>query len=194
MAHNSRTILASTLTFLAALAVVESGGCDARRASAEETGVKAARPQRETGGAVGIKLDQTNSTKGLNGSYSDGQRTLRFETMRQPVDRRGVQPPLERDHYIALRVVDSTGRTLVLMSEDGIPGQWLREAEPAPDRLQPVEPEVFRLALEAAQAVKQITLPPGVQAEQALLAQQLADFGSRPSPAPLRQPPGEGSP
>ncbi len=136
---------------------------------------------------MGITLDQASAETELNGTYSDGRRTLRFETMRQPMERGALQPPMERDYYIALRVIDSTGRTLLLLSEDRIPSHWVREGRPTPGREQPIEPETFRLALEAAHAVKQLELPRHLHPEQALLAQQLAFFGSHP----VRPPPGE---
>jgi hypothetical protein len=182
------------LGFYLALSLAGPAGCNGGRPSADEAGVKAARHQRQTGRAVGIILDEVSAAKGLNGAYSDGQRTLRFETVRQPMERGALQPPLERDYYIALRVIDSTGRTFLILSEDKIPSHWVREAQPAPGREQPVEPEMLRLALEAAQAVKQLKLPRDLQPEQALLAQQLALFGSHPVRLPPREPPANAGP
>ena len=158
--------------------------CDAARPSADEGSVKTAQPQRKAGRPMGITLDRSNGEKGLNGYYSDGQRTIRFETTRQPMEWGAAHPQLERDYYIALRVIDSTGRTILILSEDKVSDRWLQEAQPAPGREQPVGPEMLRLALEAAQAVKQLKLPRDLQPEQELLAQQLAHFGSHPIPRP----------
>lgn len=195
MTHDDiRSHLGYGLAFYAALTLAGPAGCDAGRPSAEEAGVKAAQHQRQTGRAVGITLDEASAETGLNGAYSDGQRTLRFETVRQPMERGALQPSLERDYYIALRVIDSTGRTFLTLSEDKIPSHWVREGQPAPGREQPVEPEMFRLALEAAQAVKQLKLPRDLQPEQALLAQQLALFGSHPIRLPPGEPPARGGP
>ena len=174
------------LALYGAVTLAGFAGCDAGRASSEAPGVRAAQRQRETGGTVGITLDQTSPETGLNGTYGDGQRSLRFETVRQPMDRGALHPPLPRDYYIALRVMDSTGRTLLTLSEDKLPSQWAREEQPEQGRELPVEPELFRVALEAAQAVRQLKLPRDLQPEQALLVQQLSLFGSHP----LRQPPG----
>jgi hypothetical protein len=189
MTHDDiRSHLGQVLAFYAAL--ILAAGCDAARPSAAEAGagVKAAQHRREAGSGVGITLDETGAETGLNGIYSDGQRTLRFETARQPVERGAMQPPLQRDYYIALRVMDSAGRTFMVVAEDKVPDRWIQEEQPAPRREQPVGPELFQLALEAAQAVRQLKLPRDLQPEQALLAQQLALLGSRPMP-PMREPP-----
>lgn len=188
MTHDDiRWNLAPGLALVAALALAAAGGCADGRPSAGEAGAAAtAQPQREKGRTVGLTLDQASAEAGLKGAYSDGQRTLRFETVRQPVERGAMQPPLERDYYIALRLIDSTGRTFLVLSEDKVPTHWKGDTQPAPGRGLPLEPEMFRLAVEAAQAVKQLKLPRELQPEQALLAQQLAQFGSHPPPLPPR--------
>lgn len=136
---------------------------------------------------MGITLDEASAETGLNGTYGDGRRTLRFETVRQPMERGALHPPLERDYYIALRVLDSAGRTFLTLSEDKIPSQWIREGQLTQGREQSVEPELFRLALEAAQAIRQLKLPRELLPEQELLVQQLSLFSSHP----IRLPPGE---
>ena len=132
---------------------------------------------------MGITLDKAE--EGVSGYYSDGRGTIRFETMRQSIERGAVHPPLERDYYIALRVIDvSTGSAFIILSEDKVPERWLKEAQLAQGREQPVRPEMSRLALEAAQALKRLKLSRDLQPEQELLGQQLAYFGSHPMPQP----------
>lgn len=121
---------------------------------------------------VALTIDSATAADGITGSYAGAEERLQFATARMPRDEVAASDD-GRDFDIAIRLQDSTGTLLLLMTEGhAAPESWSVAGPPRKEGT-----EIYGLARMAADALDERELDIEVRLDAELLKQQLRLFG-----------------